>query len=204
MFTSVKIAGPYDDVKIWHEKFMDSSKPNMLVRHVEGKKKELHFHSVGVPVDNTKDAHLHFDKDTEFEHPLRKQKKKPFRTKNQKYDEEHFKYLVKPKEWGMQGAEMVLMTSFSQEEIEDIVKQSEEYFAKLKDIIPMLIEKLPMFNGQGEPLEPQEFHSEAMYQVLNEFMRQKKDPGPWVTHKVRMAVYKRSITYRPYICKKYM
>lgn len=186
----------------------DQTKPYMAVRHTEGRCKKEHYHVVGVPKEDFN--HLTYDQDalyTErgpggfaFTHPWREEfpNKKPFQTKKQKYDEDHFKYLVKPKEWAAQGADMVLFSSFTPEEIEELRKESELYFKKLKDLIPVMVAALP------ECDTAEEFHLKAMSLCLAKFEEQKKDPGPWLTHKVRMAVYRRSSRYEPYISSKYL
>lgn len=200
IFTSVKVAGAPSgtewDILKWVREYADLSYPHMVVRHLYGKKEAMHWHVVCVA--KTGANHLTMDKNMEYPHPLRKAKRKPFQTKSQKYDKEHFKYLVKPKEWNGQGSDMVLLSSFSAEELEQLAADSAEYFDSLKERIPRMVAQMSLRD------DPAEFHVNAVNEVLRELAKDGKDPGPWVTHKVRSAVWTRSPKYQKYIAKLYM
>lgn len=200
IFTSVKIAGAWknDDpweVLEWVRAYLDLEKPHMVVQHLHGKREQKHWHVVGVKLPDV--DHLQLDKVLQAPHPLRKEKRKPFQTKNQLYDQDHFKYLIKPKEWNEQGKDMVLLSSFTPEELEQLAVESAEYFDSLKDRVPRIIAQMPLRK------DPAEFHVAAVNEVLRQLAKDGKDPGPWVTHKVRAAVWTRSPEYQKYIAKKY-
>lgn len=201
IFTSVKVAGAWKDgtdwdILTWVRAYADLSQPHMVVQHLYGKKEKKHWHLVCVKLPE-KD-HLTLDKELELPHPLRKEKRKPFQTKSKKYDKEHFKYLVKPKEWNEQGSDMVLLSSFSAEELQKLADDSAEYFDTLKERIPRMVAQMPLRD------DPAEFHVNAVNEVLRELAKDGKDPGPWVTHKVRTAVWTRTPKYQKYIAKLYM
>jgi len=203
IFQSVKIAGVWKDTSLewdvltWVRAFADLEKPHMVVQHLHGKKKDAgkHYHVVCVPQEG-KD-HLKLDKEMDLPHPLRKEKRKPFQTKSQKYDANHFKYLIKPTEWNDQGQSMVLMTSFSDEELTLMAQESADYFDEMKQRIPRMVNSMVLLK------DPAEFHINAVNEVLRELAKDDKKPGPWVTHSVRAAVWSRHSSYEKYIAKLY-
>lgn len=92
---------------------------------------------------------------------------------------------------------MVLASSFSDDELVALAEASAEYFDKLKDRIPRMIAKMPLLN------DPAEFHINAVNEVLRALAKDGKQPGPWVTHSVRSAVWTRDTKYQLYIAKLY-
>ena len=173
----------------------------MVGLHLHGKRENPHYHVVGIPKEGSApDVHLRLDKTLSKPHPLRALKKKPFQAKLTMYDGMHFCYVVKPKEWLPQGRPMVLMSSFTDGQLEELADLSEEYFEKTKDIVPALVRKLEYLPG----IDPAEFHMRAMATVLAHLTKEKKLPGPHTTHAVRAAVYARHTGLHKYICKKYL
>jgi len=235
MFKSIKISDwPDSNMRAWCREYIDRSHPYLVVKHLHGKKELPHFHVVCVPKEDVN--HLTLDRtmssrwsdhDDQVEdpcitkpppetydekadrpiHPDRHTGKKPFQSKEKLYDADHFKYLLKPKEWNDKGLDMVLdipytpgkrMTSFSDEELTKLAAESAEHHEKMKSAISRLVAKLP-YNA-----DPEKFHIDALLLVLKDLEKEGKDPGPWVTHKLRAAMFKRDSRYQPYIAKKYM
>lgn len=205
-FRSVKVQAPVDarttwDVIKWAKHYLDLTKPHMIGLHLHGKRENAHYHVVGVPKEGSApDVHLRLDKTLSKPHPLRALKKKPFQAKLIDYNSMHFCYVVKPKEWLPQGRDMVLLSSFDDSQIDELVELSEEYFEATKDLVPALVRKLDYTAGE----DPAEFHMRAMGAVLAYLHKEKKLPGPHTTHAVRSAVYARHSGLHKYICKKYL
>lgn len=220
--------GQHQMIRDWSKSYLDRSQPYMVVQHLHGKKELPHYHVVGVP--NKDVNHLTLDRsmcslvsDWEDEpddpdnldpnppedeiyatfadaqiHPQRKTGKKPFQSKEKLYDADHFKYLLKPKEWNDKQHAMVIMSSFSPEELTKLAAESADHHEKMKSAISRLVAQLP-YNP-----DPEKFHLEALLAVLKDLEKEGKDPGPWVTHKLRAAMFKRDQRYQPYIARKYM
>lgn len=233
MFKSVKIAdwpnpgngGQHEMIIGWSRDYLDRSQPYMVVQHLHGKKELPHYHVVGVPkagknhltLDTARAAEI-YDEDDQVSHPSntgpgtfdfcalgdskrhpqRKTGKKPFQSKEKLYDADHFKYLLKPKEWNDKLGDMVIMSSFSPEELSKLARESADHHEKMKSAISRLVAQLP-YNP-----DPEKFHLEALLAVLKDLEKEGKDPGPWVTHKLRAAMFKRDQRYQPYIARKYM
>lgn len=192
IFASVKIVVPEGDwdVCAWAEAYLDSSYDFMVVKHVLGKDEKPHYHVVGVPKPGV--SHLKVDEDIKQPHPGRGSGRKPIQAKFG-YDDQHFKYLLKPKEWKKQGKDMIYMSTFDEAATEVLVQESAEHAATLKTAIHDRILSLPISN------DPKEFHQRALSVALRFCSERKREPGPWLTHKVRFAVWTRSIEFRQYI-----
>lgn len=197
-YVSVKISAAEGwDVTEWCNGFIDMDQPFLVVLHVKGKKELPHYHVVCVPVEGS--DHLKHDlAEGQVTHPGRGSGKKPFQSRAQMYDAEHFQYLLKPKEWNHAGPGMVFLTSFDEEELLELAEKSVLYHESLKDSVSRLVMELPNIGV------PAEFHLKAVNTVLAACQKADKDPGPWVTHKVRAALYKRDKRFHPYISKFYM
>lgn len=195
VFSSVKIDCPdesHDEWPIipWAEAYVDQAHPYMVVLHVMGADRQPHWHIVCVPKVGV--SHLKVDQDAGCPHPGRGRGKKPIQAKHG-YDKDHFNYLLKPKEFAKQGDAMICWTSFTAEEIVECVALSKEYAATLKTAIHDRIQSLPT------GLPAQEFHMKALSIALCFCKERKREPGPWLTHKVRFAVWTRDVAYKAHI-----
>ena len=193
----------YDNVKVTHsggwdvvkyaKALMDDERPLMVVLHRFPSKGEgFHWHVAGVKRAGADHQKLAAD------HPLKQLGKKPVQCKKQLYDRGVFDYLVKPKEYADPQA-CVVYTNLSAEEIEAAAERSKKYWESKKQDLPKLLEALK----PGEREEPAAFHQRAVIKSLEHLEADQKDPGPWLTHKVRMAVFRKGSRFHPYIASLY-
>lgn len=204
IYRSVKIAAPILgqeawDVCKWATEFLDDTKPFMVVQHKHGESRQLHWHVVGISKSEYNGSKKKdVEKTLKYAHPLRAGRLKPLQEKKKLYDREHFNYLLKPKEWSKQGSDMILLSSFTDDEVAQMVEASRVYHEQKKLEIQTIVNRLELCE------DPAEFHLKAVNEVLQQLKKADKDPGPWVTHKVRSAVWTRDTKYQKYIAKKYM
>jgi len=209
----------YDNIKVtYHESFdikqyatdvMDKTRPYLVVLHRHGKKEVRHWHVVGLMKEGN-GVHLK----AAAKHPLKDKThpdftggkgSKPVQKKDQVYDKGAFNYVLKPKEYD-QHPDMVVDTNLTMEEIVECAAASKAYHnAKKSAITDLLGDTMP------RPSEsPDSYHFRLLELVMEKLSTDvdKDHPngraaGPWITHAVRMAVFKRDVRFRPYILKFY-
>jgi hypothetical protein len=94
---------------------------------------------------------------------------------------------------------MVLDSSFSEEELTELAARSASYVEELKKAIPDIIAAMP-----AARMSPAEFHLAATHKAWEHLTKVQKQPGPWLSHMIRLCVYNRCPTYRAYIVEMYL
>jgi hypothetical protein len=213
-------AKQYDNIKVnYHKDFdivqyatdvMDTTRPYLVVLHRHGKAKERkHWHVVGKMLPGT-DIHLKMA----TKHPSRDKSHPDFtggkgskavQKKAQLYDKGAFNYVLKPKEYESHS-DMVIATNLKNDEIIECAAESKKYHDASKNAITdILCDTMPRPNET-----PESFHFRLLEIVMEKLSTDtdKDHPngrvaGPWITHAVRMAVYKKQMSFHPYIIKFY-
>ena len=192
IYDNVRVNETLDwDVVQYAKQIMDEDKPLLIAFHRHGKKEVKHWHIVGVMRAGA--DHQAAAKD----HPGKVGGKKPVQKKSQLYDKGAFDYVLKPKEYA--HPDCVVYTNLSAEEIDAAAARSKEYHEKLKVDLPTLLEGIDPMEGE----EPVGFHRRVLGKAFDHLMAEEKTPGPWLTHQVRAAVYKKGKRFHPYILSKY-
>ena len=139
-YTHVKVVSDLEwgttEVKDYFERKFDSTKPHLIVLHRHGKSAKLHFHVQGVLKRGITRMKVHKD----AHHPAKKLKLKPFQMKAQHFHGatlDGFMYMLKPQEVRKDRAlsDLVVLSSFTDEQHELIIHESNEYFLKLKNCL---------------------------------------------------------------------
>jgi hypothetical protein len=121
------------EVKDYFERKFDSTKPHLVVLHRHGKTEKFHFHVQGILKRGITRAKVHKD----AHHPAKKRKLKPFQMKREHFEgatANGFMYMLKPQEVrpNRELSDLIVVSSFSDDEHKAIIKDSKEYFLKLK------------------------------------------------------------------------
>ena len=179
------------DVKAYADAKFDNSRPLLIVRHRHGKKEKQHWHITGILTADTHQA-PHPDKQGGGKgcKPIQKKSK-------ELYDFRSFDYCLKPKEAAHD--DVVVYTNLSFECIEKCIARSAAYHAGKASAIPDIIDKC--FPGQYE--DAATYHSRVIVACLDHLAADDTQPGPWLTHRVRLGIFKKHKRFHPYVASLY-
>lgn len=137
-YTHVKVVTDLEwgiqECKDYFDRKFDSTQPHMIALHRHGKSEKFHFHVQGILKSGISRAKVHKD----AHHPAKKRKLKPFQMKSAHFHgatADGFMYMLKPQEArsNRPREDLIVVSSFTKEEHEEIIKESNEYFLKLKN-----------------------------------------------------------------------
>jgi len=180
---------PNFDVDGYVNHLFDTDEAYMVALHVHGRNQKKHWHFVGVQKAK---SHLGFEHPLEGK-PINKKSKEKFPGKSYL----HFPYVLKPKEYATGNC--LTTTNLTDEEVEFWVSYSSRYVEENCIDMPTHLSKLDPLPDE----EPSHYSARLIDHAMGKIGKEGKMPGPWLTHQVRHAMYKKSERFHPYFHAKY-
>lgn len=192
------------DIKAYADEmiYKDENTPFMIVRHVHGKQKHIHWHVVGKPKPDIKHT-----KPT-VPHPNGTGRgnaafswKKGEDGKYELYDVGAFQYIVKPKEWAEEvkaPGSCLIETNVTGEQLAYYVVASRKYAENKKNDIAHTIDNIDPLKDES----PEAYHMRVGEAVMAKLHQDQTDWMPHYKYKILKAMHKKGGRYQPYALKK--